>query len=80
VALACFWAPSVDACCCHRQPIVTRFRQPANRQDVRGLRAISVPVQAYLTWVFERLMTHRDQFGLELHEMTPDAYKQSLAE
>jgi hypothetical protein len=42
-------------------------------------RAIGVPVQAYLTWAFERLGTHRDQFGLELHEMTPAAYKQSLA-
>ena len=42
-------------------------------------RAIGVPVQAYLTWAFERLGTHRDQFGLELHEMTPAAYKRSLA-
>jgi hypothetical protein len=36
-------------------------------------------VQAYLTWPFERLGTHRDEFGLELHEMTPAAYKRSLA-
>jgi hypothetical protein len=41
-------------------------------------RAIGVPVQAYLTWAFERLGTHRDQFGLELNEMTPAAYKRSL--
>jgi len=41
-------------------------------------RAIGVPVQAYLTWAFERLGTHRDHFGLELSEMTPAAYKQSL--
>ena len=42
-------------------------------------RATGVPVQAYLTWAFERLGTHRDQFGLELSEITPAAYKQSLA-
>ena len=43
-------------------------------------RAIGVPVQAYLTWAFERLGTHRDQFKLELLEMTPAAYKHSLAQ
>jgi transposase len=42
-------------------------------------RALGVPVQAYLTWAFERLGTHRDEFGLELHEMTPAAYKRSQA-
>lgn len=42
-------------------------------------RAIGVPVQAYLAWAFERLGTHRDQFRLDLSEMTPAAYKHSLA-
>jgi len=42
-------------------------------------RAIGVPVQAYLSWAFERLGTHRDLFGLELSEMTPAAYKASRA-
>ncbi len=41
-------------------------------------RAIGVPVQAYLTWAFERLGTHRDHFRLELSEMTPAAYNRSL--
>ena len=38
-------------------------------------RAIGVPVQAYLAWAFERLGTHREQFGLQLAEMTPAAFK-----
>jgi hypothetical protein len=42
---------------------------------VATCRAIDVPVQAYLTWAFERLGTHREQFGLELHEITPAATK-----
>jgi transposase len=46
---------------------------------VATCRAIGVPVQAYLTWAFERLGTHRDIFGLELSEMTPAAYKTTLA-
>lgn len=41
-------------------------------------RAIGVPAQAYLAWAFDRLGTHRDVFGLELHEMTPAAFKRSL--
>ena len=32
-------------------------------------RTIGVPVQAYLTWAFERLGTHRDVFGLPLDEI-----------
>jgi hypothetical protein len=35
-------------------------------------------VQAYLTWAFERLGTHRDVFGLPLEEMTPAAFKKTL--
>jgi len=38
-----------------------------------------VPVQAYLTWAFERLGTHRDVFGLDLAEMTPAALKRASA-
>lgn len=42
---------------------------------VATCRAIRVPVQAYLAWAFERLGTHRDQFGLALEEITPAAFK-----
>lgn len=38
-------------------------------------RAVGVPVQAYLTWAFERLGTHRDVFSLPLEAMTPAAFK-----
>jgi len=41
-------------------------------------RAVGVPVQAYLTWAFERLGTHRDIFGLRLENMTPAAFKKTL--
>jgi hypothetical protein len=41
-------------------------------------RAVGVPVQAYLTWAFERLGTHRDVFGLRLEQMTPAAFKKTL--
>ena len=42
---------------------------------VATCRAIQVPVQAYFTWAFERLGTHREHFGLTLEEMTPSAFK-----
>ena len=45
----------------------------------RKMRSIGVPTQAYLAWVFERLGTHRDVFGLELEAVTPAAFKRSLA-
>jgi hypothetical protein len=45
---------------------------------VATCRAQRVPVQAYLTWAFERLGTHRDVFGLPLHELTPAAFKKTL--
>lgn len=45
---------------------------------VATCRAIGVPAQAYLAWAFDRLGTHRDVFGLELHEMTPAAFKRTL--
>ena len=38
-------------------------------------RAIRVPTQAYLTWAFERLGTHRDHFGLAADQLTPAAFK-----
>ena len=42
---------------------------------VSTCRAIGVPVQAYLTWAFERLGTHREKYGLKMEEMTPAAFK-----
>jgi hypothetical protein len=45
---------------------------------VATCRAIGVPAQAYLAWVFDRLGTHRDLFGLALEEMTPAAFKKTL--
>jgi hypothetical protein len=41
-------------------------------------RALRVPAQAYLTWAFERLGTHRDIFDLPLQELTPAAFKKTL--
>ena len=45
---------------------------------VATCRTLGVPVQAYLTWAFERLGTHRDVFALPLEAMTPAAFKKSL--
>ncbi|MDX2053254.1 MAG: IS66 family transposase [Polyangiaceae bacterium] len=45
---------------------------------VATCRAQGVPVQAYLTWAFERLGTHRDLFALPLEAMTPAAFKKTL--
>ena len=42
-------------------------------------RAIAVPAQAYLAWAFERLGTHRDLFDLAPEQLTPAAFKHSLA-
>ena len=42
---------------------------------VATCRAMGVPVQAYLTWAFERLGTHREVFDLDLDAMTPAAFK-----
>ena len=44
---------------------------------VATCRAIGVPVQAYLTWAFERLGTHREVFDLDLDAMTPAAFARS---
>jgi transposase len=46
---------------------------------VASCRAVGVPVQAYLTWAFERLGTHRDLFGLDAEQLTPAAFKKTLA-
>ncbi len=46
---------------------------------VATCRAQGVHAQAYLTWAFDRLGTHRDLFALPLEEMTPAAFKKSLA-
>jgi transposase len=46
---------------------------------VATCRAQRVPVQAYLTWALERLGTHRDVFALPLPEMTPAAFKKTIA-
>jgi len=46
---------------------------------VATCRAQGIAVQAYLTWAFERLGTHRDVFALPLHEMTPAAFKKTIA-
>jgi hypothetical protein len=45
---------------------------------VATCRAQGVPAQAYLTWAFERLSTHRDVFDLPLEDMTPAAFKKTL--
>jgi hypothetical protein len=42
---------------------------------VATCRAIGVPIQAYLTWAFERLGTHRDDFALSVEQLTPVAFK-----
>jgi hypothetical protein len=42
---------------------------------VATCRALGVPVQAYLSWAFDRLGTHREAFGLALADITPDAFK-----
>lgn len=41
-------------------------------------RALAVPVQAYLAWAFDRLGTHREDFGLALAETSPAAFKKTL--
>ncbi len=48
------------------------------RQSSLELEAWSVRAQAYLTWAFEPLGTHRDLFALPLAEMTPAAFKKTL--
>jgi transposase len=42
---------------------------------VATCRALGVPAQAYLSWAFDRLGTHRDVFGLSLDGIPPAALK-----
>jgi hypothetical protein len=44
---------------------------------VATCRAVGVPIQAYLTWAFDRLGTHRDVFALPVEQLTPAAFKRS---
>ena len=46
---------------------------------VATCRAQGVHAQAYLTWAFDRLGTHRDLYALPLEAMTPAAFKKTLA-
>ena len=41
-------------------------------------RRLRVDLQAYLTWVFVRLGTHRHKYNLPAADLTPAAYKRSL--
>ena len=45
--------------------------------DRSPCRAVGVPVQAYLTWAFERLGTHRDVYDLPIDQLTPAAFKRA---
>lgn len=49
-----------------------------NRRRDRRL-SLGVDLQAYLTWVFVRRGTHRHKYNLSAAELTPAAYKRSLA-
>jgi transposase len=42
-------------------------------------RLVGVDLHAYLTWVFIRAGTHRARYNLAPAELTPDAYKRTLA-
>ena len=44
---------------------------------VSTCRTIGVPVQAYLAWPFDRLGTHRDLYGLDIADITPEAFKRA---
>ena len=44
---------------------------------VASCRAVGVPVQAYLTWAFERLGTHRDLYALSIEQLTPAAFQRA---
>jgi hypothetical protein len=44
---------------------------------IASCRTAKVPVQAYLTWAFERLGTHRDAFNLPATELTPAAFRRA---
>jgi hypothetical protein len=42
-------------------------------------RRLAVDPEAYLTWVFIRRGTHRHKYDLRAHDLTPAAYKRSMA-
>lgn len=42
---------------------------------VRTAQKCDVDILAYLTWLFERRGSHRAQFGMTAHELTPMAYR-----
>jgi transposase len=42
-------------------------------------RALGVSTQAYMTWAFERLGTHRDLYGLDVADVTPLAFKHATS-
>lgn len=42
---------------------------------VATARSLGIDIQAYLTWAFERLGTHRAHFKLSAADLTPAAYK-----
>jgi transposase len=42
-------------------------------------RRLKVDLEAYLTWVFVRVGTHRRKYNLSAAELTPAVYKRSLA-
>jgi len=46
---------------------------------VATCRNLGLDIQAWLTWAFERLGTHRDRYGLSAAELTPAAYKRARA-
>jgi hypothetical protein len=46
---------------------------------VATCKRVGVDVQAYLGWVFIRSGTHRDKYKLRAADLTPAAYKRSLA-
>ena len=45
---------------------------------VATCRNLGIDIQAYLTWAFERLGTHRAKFDLPASQLTPAAYKAQL--
>lgn len=56
----------------HRSAVLLGIAATCQRLDV--------DLEAYLTWVFVRRGTHKKKFELSAAELTPAAYKRSLAE
>jgi hypothetical protein len=53
------------------------LKRESSRDKEERCRAIGVPVQAYLAWAFDRLGTHRDLYGLDIADITPEAFKRA---